>query len=33
MDDNIAYWLAYARALLLARAPKDCEIVTSARLY
>ena len=30
MDDNMADWLAYARALLLARAPKDCEIVTSA---
>lgn len=30
MDDNMADWLAYARVLLLARAPKDWEIVTSA---
>ena len=30
MDDNMVDWLAYARALLLARAPKDWEIVTSA---
>ena len=30
MDDSMADWLAYARALLLARAPRDWEIVTSA---
>ena len=30
MDDYMADWLAYARVLLLARAPKDWEIVTSA---
>ena len=30
MDANMADWLAYARALLPARAPRDCEIVTSA---